>query len=164
VPTTSSPAPAVGGPVLAGTYRLDYDYEKTTLNDVPGPGPNKTYWWAFRSLCTSAGCVATSARLDDTIHRVAAGPVHVLHFAENKWQYSSEPMEIACSITNKTITASESLSWLLEPQPDATLKGVEIIPIQTNECGSQGVIRTPFVATRIDDVPPSVIVADPAMF
>jgi hypothetical protein len=163
-PTTNSPAPAAGGPVLDGTYRLDYDFEKTTLNDAPSPGPNKAYWSAFRSLCTSAGCVATSARLDDTIHQVAAGTVHVLHFAENAWQYASEPLEIFCSNANKTITATESYSWSLEPQPDGTLKGVETIHVQTNECGSQGTIRTPVVATRVGDVPPSVIVAEPALF
>jgi hypothetical protein len=72
-------------------------------------------------------------------------------------------MEIFCSNPNKTITATESLSWSLEPPPDGTLKGVETIQVQTNECGTQGTIRTSFVATRIGDVPPSVIVADPSL-
>jgi hypothetical protein len=161
---TSSPSQAVGGPVLDGTYSLDYEYEKTTLNGAPSPFPNKTFWWAFRSLCTSAGCVATAAQLDNTNHQMAAGTVRVLHFAENKWQYATEPLEIACSSANQTMTATESDSWSLEPQPDGTLKGVETISIQTNECGNQGTIRAPFVGTRIGDVPPSVIVADPALF
>jgi serine/threonine-protein kinase len=52
-----------------------------------------------------------------------------------------------------------------QPQPDGTLRGVGTTIVLTNECGHQGsVYKTPVVATRIGDVPPSVVVADPALF
>jgi hypothetical protein len=54
-------------------------------------------------------------------------------------------------------------SWTA--QPDGTFQGVQIATVQTDVCGSQGeVYQVPFVATRIGDVPPSVTVADPALF
>jgi hypothetical protein len=61
-PATSSPTPAAAGPALSGIYRLDFDYAHQTRNDgvpITKPVPDETHWWAFRSLCTSSGCVAT---------------------------------------------------------------------------------------------------------
>jgi serine/threonine protein kinase, bacterial len=45
--TASKPAPAAA--VLDGTYRLDFDYAKLTVNGAPFPRPNtnNTGWWAF---------------------------------------------------------------------------------------------------------------------
>jgi hypothetical protein len=60
-PTINSPIPAVAGvtPVLDGTFRVDYDWANQTVNGeaTTGPGTTDSDWWAFRSLCTSAGCV-----------------------------------------------------------------------------------------------------------
>jgi serine/threonine-protein kinase len=57
------------------------------------------------------------------------------------------------------------VSWSLQPQLDGTLRGVKTYIVLTNECGRQGnVHKTPFVATRIGDVPPAVVLADPALF
>ena len=71
-----------------------------------------------------------------------------------------------CLGANGTITAgvdTEMCTWSLEPQPDGTLRGVQTDTVLTNECGFQGTVtQTPFVATRIGDVPSGVTVADPA--
>jgi serine/threonine-protein kinase len=57
------------------------------------------------------------------------------------------------------------MSLSFEPQPDGTLRGVMTQTMVTNECGDQGkVYQTPMVATREGDVPPGVVLADPALF
>lgn len=169
-PATSTPAPAATGPALDGTYRVDYDWSKQTANDHPTTGDpttaQTTNWWAFRSLCTAAGCVATGSRLDDTNHNDAKGVAHVLHFADGHWQdtpYLHPPVQ--CRGATGTAADTSTLSWSLDPQPDGTLRGVATETVLTNECGNQGTVyRTPVVATRTGDVPPSVAVADPTMF
>ena len=94
-PTTSTASPVVGGPVLDGTYRVVDEFTKQTVNGAPATGlaVDETYWWAFRSLCTSAGCVATGAGLDDTNHQEATGRnAEVLHFADGHWQDNTPPL------------------------------------------------------------------------
>jgi hypothetical protein len=64
---------------------------------------------------------------------------------------------------NATDTHTES--WSLQPQADGTLQGIATITVLTNDCGMQGnVYKTPIVATRTGDVPPAVVLADPALF
>jgi serine/threonine-protein kinase len=168
-PTVSSPAPAVAGPVLDGTYRVDY--AKTTVNGTPTNSGNSDTieWWAVRSLCTSAGCVATGAQLDKTNHQVAIAPPRtaVFRFADGQWQdkpYYQGPTT-QCTGQDPTVTATETMTWSLEPQPDGTLRGSQDGTMLTNECGDQGMAwQTPTTATRTGDMPPSVTVADPALF
>ena len=162
--TASIPDRVFGGPVLDGTYRVDSDNAHQTANGVPvsNPVPNKTHWWAFRSLCTSTGCVATGSQLADTNHQESAGVPDVLHFIDGRWQdtpYLQPPNEsVQCPGTNGTVTFTKTISWSLEPQPDGTLRGVATGTVLTNECGNQGTVwRTPIVATRVGDVPPAVI-------
>jgi hypothetical protein len=170
VPAASTPAPAAAGPVLDGTYRVDYDWAKQTANGHPTTGDptttQTTNWWAFRSLCTATGCMATGSRLADTNHNEAKGVAHVLHFADGHWQdtpYLHPPEQ--CRGTTGTVTDTSTLSWSLEPQPDGTLRGVLTTTVLTNECANQGTVyRTPVVATRTGDVPPSVTIADPTLF
>ena len=165
--TASIPARVFGGPVLDGTFRLDFDDAHQTVNGVPvsRPVPNETEWWAFRSQCTdTTDCVATGSKLVDTNHQAAAGVPIVLHFVDGHWEdtpYLQPPHQ--CPGTNGTDT--ETISRSLEPQPDGTLRGVITATALTNECGNQGKVwRTPTVATRMGDVPPSVILADPGLF
>ena len=169
-PATSTPAPAAPGPVLDGSYRVDYDWAKQTANGDPTTGDptttQTTNWWAFRSLCTATGCVATGSRLADTNHNEAKGGARVLRFADGHWQdtpYLHPPEQ--CRGTSGTVTDTSTLSWSLAPQPDGTLRGVQTETVLTNECGNQGTVyQTPVVATRTGDVPRSVTVADPALF
>ena len=81
---TNTRVPAA--PPLDGTYRLSYDLAKQTDNGAPHPQPNiNPVWWAFRSSCTSTGCVATGTRLDDNNHQAtSSNPIHTteLHFVD----------------------------------------------------------------------------------
>ena len=165
-PSTSTPAPPAAGPVLDGAYRVDYDQADQTVNGRPTTGNLKkdTHWWAFRSLCTSTRCVATGAALSDDNQQEPTGSADVVQFTDGRWQDTPYVLSaVPCNTGNGADTKTES--WSLEPQPDGTLRGVLTSTVITNECGRQGnVYKTPIVATRIGDVPPSVVLGDPALF
>lgn len=163
----SVPAPArSGGPTLSGSYRLDYDQSKRTTNGVAirhdGPA---TGWWAFRSVCTTNGCAATGARLDNAAHQTASGPTDTLRFVGGYWQGAPQQERMDCTPPTGQATAAqqETLVWSLAPQADGTLRGTVTETVLTNECGAQGsVVRVPVVATRVGDVPAGVNLGDPA--
>jgi serine/threonine protein kinase, bacterial len=160
-------APRVAGPVLDGTYRVDFDLEHQTINgSVTGLPTAVSQWWAFRSACTSAGCAAAGSELAESNQEEGTGTTSVLHFADGHWQGTpilQAPMQ--CDGTTQPLKDDETRLWSFDPQPDSTMRGLEVGTILSNECGNQGTVyRTPFVATRTGDVAPSVIVADPALF
>jgi serine/threonine-protein kinase len=166
-PSTNTAAPHVAGPVLDGTYRVDFDLQNQTINGaVTGLATAVQQWWAFRSVCTPAGCVAAGSELDESNQQEGNGTTGVLRFADGHWQGTpvlQAPSQ--CDGTKQPLTDDETRLWSWEPQPGGTLRGIEIGTILSNECGKQGTVyRTPFVATRTGDVAPSVIVADPALF
>ena len=166
-PSTSTAAPHVAGPVLDGTYRLDFDLQDQTINGtVTGLSAAVSEWWAFRSVCTPAGCSAAGSELAESNQQEGTGTTSVLHFADGHWQGTptlQAPME--CERTNKPGRDDETRLWSWDPQADGTYKGLQVGTILSNGCGTQGTVyRTPFVATRTGDVAPSVIVADPALF
>lgn len=169
-PTTSTAAPVVGGPVLDGTYRVVYEFTKQTANGAPATGTavDETYWWAFRSSCTSAGCVATGAGLDDTNHQEATGRnEQILHFADGHWQNTTAAVvDSPCpGAKHPGVNQSLTRSWSLTPQSDGTLRGVETQTALTDECDKQGYVwQTPLAVTHEGDVAPTVMVADPALF
>jgi serine/threonine protein kinase, bacterial len=163
VPTTT------GGPVLNGTYKLDYDQSKRTTNGVAirhnGPG---TGWWAFRSACTTNGCAATGTALDDATHQTASstdgGQTDTLHFVGGYWQGAPQQDRLDCNLPNGQgrATQQETVAWSLAPQTDGTLRGTVTETVLSTECGAQGaVVRVPVVATRIGDVPAGVNLVDP---
>ena len=167
IPAPSSPVPAVTGPILDGTYRLDWDPGNEKVNGVLNPQPNNSananYRWAFRSLCTSSGCVATGVQLRTTNQQEATGRADVLRFTNGHWQNMPAASPVQCPEQNATDTVSRVWSWM--PQPDGTFRGVQTNSVVSNECGDQGEIyEVPFVATRLDDVPSTVSPADPAFF
>jgi serine/threonine protein kinase, bacterial len=166
-PSTSTPPPHVAGPVLDGTYRVDFDLEHQTINgSVTGLPTAVTQWWAFRSACTPAGCAAAGSELAESNQQEGTGTTSVLHFADGHWQGTpilQAPMQ--CDGTTQPLIDDETRLWSFDPQPDRTLRGLEVGTILSNECGNQGTVyKTPFVATRTGDVAPSVIVADPTLF
>ncbi|MGA9493904.1 MAG: serine/threonine-protein kinase [Mycobacterium sp.] len=65
----STRVPAVAGPVLAGTYRVNLDFEHQTLHGAPEPSSDATAWWAFRSTCKLTGCAATATKLDANLNQ-----------------------------------------------------------------------------------------------
>jgi serine/threonine-protein kinase len=163
----SPPAPQVAGPVLDGTYRLDFDLQNQTINGMVTGNPTAvSEWWAFRSVCTSAGCAAAGSELADNNQQEGTGTTSVLHFEDGHWQGTltlQAPMP--CHRTNQPGQDDETRLWSWDPQAGGTLRGLQIGTMISNGCGDQGTVyRTPFVATRTGDVAPSVIVADPALF
>ena len=174
-PTSSTPSPAIPGPVLHGTYRLDFDYLGSTNNKGVsiGDSGNGTQWWAFRSICTTSGCVATGARLDDANHQETTGVVQVLRFDNGHWRDVPLTQRMECGTSRgpttdpvePTVKTSITFSRDFVPQPDGTLKGVLTLKNETNECGLQGLVTTtPVAAMRVGDVPSTVILADPTLF
>ncbi|OJZ71704.1 nuclease PIN [Mycobacterium paraffinicum] len=163
----SVPAPTrSGGPTLSGSYRLDYDQGKRTTNGVAirhdGPAAG---WWAFRSVCTTNGCAATGAQLDNATHQTANGPTDTLRFVGGYWQGAPQQERMDCTPPNgqANATQQETLAWSLAPQADGTLRGTVTETVLSNECGAQGaVVRVPVVATRVGDVPAGVNLGDPA--
>lgn len=166
----ASAAPTPGGPVLTGTYRLDYDLSKRTTNGIGiRHGGAGTDWWAFRSVCTTNGCAATGARLDDADHRLASntdgGQTDTLRYVGGYWQGAPEQLRVGCTAPNGRLgaTQQETVAWSLAPQGDGTLRGTETETVLSNECDAQGaVVRLPVVATRAADVPAGVTLGDPA--
>lgn len=166
----ASAAPTAGGPVLNGTYRLDYDQSKRTTNGIGiRHGGAGTDWWAFRSVCTTNGCAATGARLDDANHQLASntdgGRTDSLRYVGGYWQGAPEQLRVGCTAPNGQLPATqqETVAWSLAPQADGTLRGTETETVLSNECGAQGaVVRLPVVATRAADVPAGVTLGDPA--
>ncbi|MGH7043050.1 MAG: hypothetical protein ACREFY_13090, partial [Acetobacteraceae bacterium] len=170
---TGAPVPAPPAAVLDGTYRVEADPAKGTVNGAPDPLPNtdNTAWWAFRSSCTSAGCVATGTRLDVNNHQVAATPADTaeFHFVDGHWQavpFQHQVQYPRCLGADGQVIAgadTQMVTWSLEPQPDGTLRGGGAGTTLTNECGQQGEVNQfPLVATRMGDVPIGVSMADPA--
>jgi serine/threonine-protein kinase len=172
---SATPTAAVAPPaaVLDGTFRVEWDWSKQTANGAPTPQPNtdNTVSWAFRSSCTSRGCVATGAELDVNNHQVVSTPAHTADFHLNDSHWQRTPVQVQgqhpdCLGADGKVVAgaeTETVAWSLDPQPDGTLRGVWTNTVLTNECGRQGVVwQTPLSATRTGDVPPGVSVADPA--
>jgi serine/threonine-protein kinase len=166
---TSTSGSALAAPPLNGSYRLDYDRAKQTSNGVIRTNGGDTTWWAFSSACTASGCAATGTKLDEAAHDSAkstgTGNTGVLHYVDGHWQSEPRQLQAQCQKTRGApiVTQSETVVWSLTPEPDGTLRGVQMQAVQTNECGSQGAtLRIPVVASRTGDVPPDVTVADPA--
>lgn len=168
VPAPSA-APTAGGPVLNGTYKLNYDQTKRTTNGVSiRHGGAATGWWAFRSVCTTNGCAATGTQLDDATHQVAnttdGGQTDTLRFVSGYWQGAPTQQRVGCTQPNGQVRATqqETIAWSLAPQADGTLRGTETETVLSNECGGQGaVVRVPVVATRTGDAPAKVTLGDP---
>ena len=173
-PAAGTRAPTAAGPILDGSYRVDYDLVTQTQNGAqtqPSWAFLSSSRWDFRSMCTPTGCVATGTQSDDNNHQVARAPAypHVLHFVDGHWQAAPVQGQIQqprCLGANGKVVAgaeTEAFTWSLEPQPDGTLPGVATETVLTNECAGQGtVVQTTLVLTRTGDVPPDVAVVDPA--
>ena len=170
-PTTNSPIPTAAGvtALLNGTFQVEYEWANQTVNGhaTTVSAPPTSAWWAYRSLCTSAGCVATGTELAKETQQAPVSGGKVLRFVDGHWQDAPELQDPApCpGATNGKPTRDETTAWSWEPQPDGTLRGIQTVTVLTNECGTQGnVYRTPLLAIRTGDVPPAVVLADPALF
>ena len=171
------PLPPAAGPVFDGSYRVDYDYASQTVDGAPTSGSwaTQTDWWAFRSLCTSTRCIATGAALSDNNQQEPSGSIaSVMEFTDGRWQGTPTLMAPRrCrneysgtgKIPGGDAADTSTQSWSLEPQTDGTLHGVATKTVITDGCGGKGKVwKAPIVATRVGDVPPAVVLADPALF
>lgn len=156
---------AVPGPVLTGTYQLTYNFSQTRSGGVFNRGEGVSHEWrAYRSLCTTTGCVATVAMLDDANPAEAAGGANVLRFIAGSWTDIPYRVRITCG-PDEALEYTTERSLTLEPLPDNTLRGTSKSRILSNECGAQGSwFEVPVTAVRTGEVPPAVSVADPALF
>ena len=91
--------------------------------------------WAFRSLCTATGCIATGTRLENMNVKIALDPAvtAVLRFTDGHWQQSPDPPDrfqvdhdLCLGVDGKLRPGSDTLidAKTLEPQTDGTLRGV----------------------------------------
>lgn len=170
-PAAAVPVTPTPGKVLDGTYRLDLDRAKRTTNGTPiRHDGGTTYWWAFRSVCTTGGCAAAGVRLDDATHQAPdasdGGQNNTLRFVAGYWWGAPQQMRIGCRQANQAVAGTsqqETVALSLALQADGTLRGVQTETVGSNECGAQGaVLRVPVVATRVGDVPATVTIGDPA--
>jgi hypothetical protein len=166
--TTSNPPPTVAGPRLDGTYRVDFELAGQTINGAHGSftaKDNKAQWWAFRSVCAASGCVAVSVALADENHQEPTITGEVFRFVDGHWQQNTPYNSPSpCPGKNGPVTETLTANSSFEPQDDGTLRGAVIKTALTNECGLKGTVwRTPVTLTRVGDVPPTVVIADPAL-
>ncbi|MBS4726904.1 serine/threonine protein kinase [Mycobacterium sp. SM1] len=170
-PASAAPSPGgfAGVPaLLQGTYRIDLERTQETYNGTPNPQPpNAATWWAFRSSCTSTGCVARGIMLDENDHRAAStsagGRPIVLDYQVGAWQSRPETLPFACARPDGT-PAEEATTQVisLHPSDHGSLRGVMTVTVHTDECGQKGGrFVIPVAAERVGELPPGVTVPNP---
>lgn len=152
--TTTSPAPA--GPVLDGTFRLDFDGSAQISGSGPTSDKIPAATFAFRSACSKNGCVATGSEVQPETPDTAVGPV-VLDYLDDHW-LMVKMTETSCGTYGKL---PRMTVWQLTPQPDGTLSGTRLnARLGSPDCVQA--FRLPMRATRIGNVGGGVEIADPA--
>src|SRR5262249_30268748 len=151
-PATSQPPPVVAAPPLDGTYIIQFD----------NGGYSPSY--AFRSTCTSTGCVA-AGKILYTESAAPGTPDYVVHWGNGRWQSDPRIQQLSCdSIPGNGpeghYTSTETLS--LEPQPGGSYRGAFVSTVQYrvhtgNECVAPGTTRSMFTASRTGPPPPGIV-------
>jgi len=127
-------------------------------------GPGIKQWWAFRSACDATGCAAAAAQVRDDNHNQFAGIAKSFEFRQGRWENTPPTIQPAHQCQYNPDAAVRAIGWSLVPQPDGTFRGISTVTVLTDECGLKGnVDQVPLVAERIGDIPPTVVVADPAL-
>lgn len=156
-----APAAAANGPVLDGIYEIASDNQHATVNGESYSGTDVTRYWAFRSLCTPARCVATAGEVSDTNHQVANydHDHSIWLWTDGTWNEDPDHNTDKCG-NGPPVTAT--MVRTLAPQPDGTLKGTETDVVDKDSpCNAGVVVQHPITAKRIGDTPEGVV-ADPA--
>jgi hypothetical protein len=163
VTTSAQPTlpPVVQAPPLDGTYRQDFDEASITTDGRMDPGSDADpRWFAFRSLCTEAGCVASGDYLDP--HKLGLPLQHssaglILHWIGDHWEYS-DTYKSDCSGPNGDAQQEISNVWQFTHQPDGFFSGTATRTTLSDECGNEGATRVePFTLTRTAPPPPGTI-------
>ncbi|ETZ99329.1 Serine/threonine-protein kinase PknF [Mycobacterium kansasii] len=137
-PTNPAPAAANTGP-FTGVYRVQFG-PVTKLAEAPAPGAmQSTDTYAIRSMCGSAGCVATATRLSG---EVRLAPSTVFDEVGGRW--------VAVTIGSAKCRDSASRMWevfTLQPGPNGTFTG-EYRGAASNSCAEKRTVTF----TRTGDV------------
>ncbi|WP_285032135.1 hypothetical protein [Mycolicibacterium sp. lyk4-40-TYG-92] len=164
----STPDPTRRPGPLDGMYRFTIDHTKQTVNGLPATGPAKarTEVWAIRSLCASAGCVATAAQVITDNPQQNTGQAITLDYIDGQWtQPLLSPMPPDACPGGGAQSDIYGIKWTLTRQSDGSLRGATTAVTITNQCGHEGrVYESPMTAIRTGDIPPSVVIADPTLF
>jgi serine/threonine-protein kinase len=173
--TATPPTPTVApGPTLNGIYRINFDgsENRVTFNGVRQPSAEASIvtesgTWAFQSLCTPTGCVATSTQVDDSNNGEATAQSVVYHFTDNHWQGSQTAMLVQgwrrCGVTGQ---ADTEINMEIQPQPNGTITGTKTVTITDSFCGpGKTILSYSFTAVQLAaTIPRTVVLADPALF
>lgn len=165
-PTSVIPTALPPAQLLNGAYRVEIDRSRQTYNDTPDPQPpDVSTWWAFRSSCSSTGCVATAVLLDDKNHQTASanGDNHMdFRFVDGAWKSVAQTVPFPC-IDSKGRSDRQTTTQMLTLKPGHDVfRGSMTVTVKTNECGQKGAqIVIPAVANRIGGVPPAVHIPNP---
>jgi serine/threonine-protein kinase len=135
--TSTAPAPNTGP--LTGTYTARFD-QGAKLSGAPVPEAKPlTDTYAFRSVCGSAGCVATAARLSGDMDLAKSA---VFDQVGGRW--------VSVTIAPGKCNGQTGEAWevfTLEPRPDGTLGG-EYRGADVHGCAG----KRPVTFTRTGDV------------
>lgn len=160
--TSATPVPqVVAAPPLDGTYRQDIDAANiTTDGRIDAGRDSDPTWFAFRSRCAVAGCVASGSRLDP--HKLGlplqqSSTALAFHWISDHWQYTNTG-EGYCSGPGGDAQEEISTVWSFTPQPDGFYRGTVTTTTLSDECSNDGVVRVePFTLTRTGPPPPGAI-------
>jgi len=148
-------------PALDGVYRIELDNLHSTINGKPNSFSNRTQLYALRSGCSASRCIATGVLLKPDIGG-PPGSTLVLESSDGQWTQKPALFRNICGSDGWATRVLE-----LQPQPDSSLTGsvqVEILTSGGQECATVGDnLIAPLTARRVDDVPPAVVLADPAL-
>lgn len=163
-PSTTSARPVphvVDAPPLDGTYRQDIDAANITTDGKIDPRRDTDpIWFAFRSTCTVAGCVASGSYLDP--HKLGlplqqSSTALALHWISDHWQYSNTRQSY-CSGPNGDAQEEVSNVWSFTSHPDGFYRGTATTTTLSDECSNDGAVRVePFTLTRTGPPPPGAI-------
>lgn len=149
-----------GSGPMDGIYQFEYDGSKRTRFGLLAPSTGAANaWWALRSHCSDAGCVATATRVDED--GSAMDQRAVLDFVDGKWVMV---VKETGECPRGGVPIQMFGTWIMQPQPDGSLTGL-FTDIRTGtDCdeGFQYVSQAPVTVRRRSDVPEDVPVDDPA--
>lgn len=153
--------PVAQAPPLDGTYREDIDEANVTKNGRVDPGTDRDpTWFAFRSACTAAGCVASGSFLDR--HKLglplqSSAKGFELYWINDHWQYSHTE-KVDCSGPDGNAKEERTYVWTFVPQRDGFFRGTTTNTTLTDDCSNEGEERVePFTLSRTGPPPPGAI-------
>ena len=175
-PAEASPRPVPiepeSSPTLNGLYRVEYG-SNTSSWSTNGEGRSSTKpadaglppALAVKSACASGRCVATAL-----FGEAAIPEADVFDLVAGRWQtqarlYTPSQCPKGSGYDDKAERLAFTRSFAVES--DGSLKGAMVMEVSSNECGpvfADWKNILPFTATRVGDIPPQTVLADPTLF